>query len=232
MKHVLLLGLLAVAITPLHAQKPQFGFHGGLTASTYQGRHVPEARYLAGGAGGLWLRLPLRPWLDLQPEVVYEQRGSQTSYTFSLSGTFSVIRSERRERTRLHYVSLPVLARLHVGKVYILAGPQISYLLTQRTHARDIESTLQAGSTVSTTHTSTYNFYNLESYNRRQIGYCLGLGYEVTPRLAVEARYTNNWTTVQRPQQLISPNDLNRAGYQARALAWQAQASYRFGRRQ
>jgi hypothetical protein len=229
MKRLFSVGLLVSLAGMVQAQGLHVGVLAGGTASTYQGKQVPQARFRGGATAGLWVRLPLRSWVDLQPELLYEPRGAGTQYGGVLVGTFSSFRYSFREQSRLHYVSLPVLARLHWGKTFLLVGPHLSYLLARRSHVRETTIPMPPGNP-DQVRSSTSIQTSMEGYHRRQVGYSLGLGYQLTPRLAVQGRFTGSWTQVQAAQQLVSPNDLGREGYHARNLAWQAQVAYQLSK--
>jgi len=195
-----LLGLLVTST--LHAQHVRFGVKAGLNASSYVGREVPNSRFRLGPTAGVLMCLPLSPHVDLQPELLYEQRGASLRYTGRFEGVdFTTINYTRTIRTRLQYASLPLLVRVHHGSWFALAGPQLSYLIAEkRTHQEQIDIVFgydpffPNGSSPQTER-------NPQDYHRTELGYVLGVGYELSPYWRVEGRYTAGATKVRQPSQ-------------------------------
>ncbi|OUJ72144.1 porin family protein [Hymenobacter crusticola] len=220
---LLLLGLQATST--LHAQDIRFGVKAGLNVSTYRGGEVSNPRFRLGPAAGAFVRLPLSTRLDLQPELLCEQRGARTSYTSYLLGGTTSARSIYRERSLLHYVSLPVLVRLSGAKWFAVAGPQLSYLVAARRRgSTSFESSnglldpalfFREGTSVRGT----------DGYYRWELGCAVGVGYQPTARLGVEVRYASGFTPVRRPLGDDTTTPTNRTqGIHNSSL--QAQVSY------
>lgn len=228
----LLISLLVLATTrPGRAQQLQVGLKGGLLASTST-QLSPSYAYSArvGGVAGGWLRYPLVKGVSLQAELLYEQRGVKTTEEGQVGWEGIFGSYTRQERTRLHYVSLPLLVRGQVGKFSGLVGPHLSYLVAARQHART-QYTLRPGGTgpdwlpypASATDRGTSDF------RREELGYTAGLGCQVGARLALEVRYTAGITKVHEPYQLTPDGslfDFQGPRTYMRNRTWQAQLSY------
>lgn len=195
-----LLCSLLLAAGASHAQQLRIGVKAGLNASTYAGANLPDTDFRLGPAAGILLQVPIGAHVDLQPELLYEQRGANLTYTGRFEGVnFTTIDYTRTVRTRLHYASLPVLLRVHQGAWFALAGPQLSYLLAEkRTRQEDIDIIFgydpffPNGSSPQTVRSP-------QEYHRVELGYVLGVGYEVSARWRVEGRYTAGATKVRQP---------------------------------
>ncbi|WP_375437253.1 porin family protein [uncultured Hymenobacter sp.] len=221
-----LLGSLATGT--LHGQHASVGVKAGLNASTYHGSDVPSPQFRLGPMAGVLVRLPLGVHLDLQPELFYEQRGARTSYTTTLTGISSSYEFTHQEFSRLHYASLPVLVRLHGAKWFAVAGPQVSYLLAAQrriTNASELISGPRDPSILVSNGTTTTR--SVSSYNRWELGYVVGVGYQVASRLGIELRYAAGLTSVRRSLLYETYQSTPRAEL-ARNGSLQAQVSYQF----
>ncbi|UOG74555.1 PorT family protein [Hymenobacter tibetensis] len=219
-----LLGLLAATNT-LQAQHLRFGVKAGLNASTYYGGDVANPRFRLGPMAGVLARLPLFTHLDVQPELLFEQRGARTSYTKEYRGTDTNVKYTYQERSLLHYIGLPVLGRVHGEKWFAVAGPQLSYLVgaRRRGHSRaELASGVPDPAFVFPEATSVRG---TNDYQRWEVGYVVGIGYQATTRFGVELRYAAGLTSVRQPLDYATTIPTSRTeGIRNRTL--QAQVSY------
>jgi hypothetical protein len=78
-----------------------------------------------GFATGIFASIPIGRYLGIQPEILFSQRGYRSS------GTFLFV-----DYTTTHtsnYIDFPLLAALKLGPGFtLLAGPQVSFLVSQR----------------------------------------------------------------------------------------------------
>jgi len=222
-----LLGVLATST--LHAQHMSLGIKAGVNASTYQGRDVDNPRFRFWPAAGVLLRLPLGEHLDCQPELLYELRGACTSSTSSFTGSSSTYDLTYRQRSRLHYVSLPVLLRLHGAKWFGVTGLQLSHLVGAQ---RQSSSTYKLTSGVedpSIWFPEGSSVRGTADYYRWEFGCVIGVGYQATTRLGLELRYAAGLTPVRRPYLFDTTIPPGRAE-QVRNSTLQAQVSYQLGK--
>lgn len=79
-----------------------------------------------GFAGGLFIGIPIGKYFGIQPEVLYSQKG------FQATGSFLGIDYKFKRTT--NYIDIPLMVQLKpFNFLTILAGPQYSYLISQRT---------------------------------------------------------------------------------------------------
>jgi hypothetical protein len=222
---LLLAALLTGGPGALSAQTLQYGLSGGLLASTYQGLHLPngsEVQARLGAAGGAWARHALGRHLALQAELRYEARGagSRTEGLLGWEGSMGYFVHE--EKSRLHYLTLPVLLRVRVGKFFAEAGPQLSYLAAARNELHSVHYVRSpSGTPLSYTTTE-----HAGAYRRWEPGLVVGLGYELTPRLELGVRYGGAFSRLHRPQPLIWPDYGPYVLNQTRNATLQLQLSY------
>ena len=139
MKKSLLLIILGFIILNTHAQKKPGTYWstiGGLKAGVNNsnirfGSGTPIAStsdaWNYGFTGGFWTALPLSTKVSFQPELMYSQMGGNATFPGSLSQYNSTI---SHYNLTSGYLSIPLLLKLHLGKVLaIYAGPQFGLLL-------------------------------------------------------------------------------------------------------
>lgn len=116
MKKLLITTLLSLGLMPLaHAQ---FGVKGGLNVAEIAGRDGESASYKAFYHVGVFYQATILGPLSVQPEVQYSVAGG------NLKSAYTNYDSE------LHYLTVPLLAKLTVGPVFVEAGPQYGILLS------------------------------------------------------------------------------------------------------
>ncbi|GAA4496899.1 hypothetical protein GCM10023172_11010 [Hymenobacter ginsengisoli] len=178
----LLLGSLA-ASSAAHAQLA-VRLGGGLTRlRATEGQVVRSSSSAqAGLEAGLLYQLPLAPHLSLVPEVAYSyERTTLSQSSMSVGDAFF----KADTRLRLHYLSVPVLVRASLGRVYLEAGPQASLLLGGRQTGTDYITSWGLGYT-----TQAYEIDQAAAKDRQRldVGPCLGLGLALPAGLGVSVR--------------------------------------------
>jgi hypothetical protein len=105
-----------------------FGIKGGLNFSTvskgkFEEGPDPRTSFHIGFLG----EIPLVPKiLSLQPEVVYSRQGFEKTVQPFLGSSYKVT-------YQFDYVNVPILAKLHLGKIISLeAGPQFGFKVSEK----------------------------------------------------------------------------------------------------
>jgi hypothetical protein len=96
----------------------QFGVKGGVNFAQLQGRDGEDASYKTFYHVGILYQAHIIGPLSIQPEVQYSVQGSD------LKGAFTDY------ETKLHYFTVPVLAKVTLGPIFVEAGPQFGYLVS------------------------------------------------------------------------------------------------------
>lgn len=181
----LLIALVSCTLLPYEArgQPVTLGVRGGMNLSILKGdteaffeneigayRVGRRTSFHVGGVA----HLPLKPWLAVQPELSYVQRGASVTQTGGVlgdgSGTF-----------RFSYIDLPLLFRAHVpgddgrARPFVVVGPTLGVSLT-------------AGVTTDSGTSITY-----ESISTTDLGAVVGAGVEFSlsssRSVSLSARY-------------------------------------------
>ncbi|SFP74019.1 porin family protein [Hymenobacter arizonensis] len=116
MKKAVFIFLLTVCFVPL--ANAQLGVKGGLNLAELTGRDGESSSYKAFYHVGLFYEAKVLGPLAIQPEVQYSVAGGRLKSAFT------------NYDSQLHYLTVPVLAKLTVGPVFVEAGPQFGVLLS------------------------------------------------------------------------------------------------------
>ncbi|TGE24079.1 PorT family protein [Hymenobacter aquaticus] len=150
------------------AQSPRFGLKAGVN---YSNTYIPNVtrpdRILGVAAGGFaQVALSQDGFFLLQPELMYSAKGSEQRF------------QGKTYQGRLHYLELPVLAKINADGFVFEAGPQLSYLLAARNE------------------TPVGTFTDLSGANRLVVGAVAGVGYQLPMGLGLTLRYANDLTRI------------------------------------
>jgi hypothetical protein len=198
-KLILSLGLLAGVSVAAQAQSATFGVKAGASLTNFTGKGVgSDVKNVFGFNGGLIANFGVNDAFSIQPEVLYSMKGAKTSY--SISGT-SV-----DDKVRLHYIDVPVLARIKAGGLFFELGPQVGFLLSAnekmeangQSQSQDIKSSLK-----------TVDF-----------GYAGGLGYQLDNGPGIGIRYNGGFSDIDKNSSSSSAT---------RNSAFQLYLTYMFG---
>lgn len=105
----------ALAATPLRhadAQLVSFGLMAGLSQSTFTGNAIQDAKN-AGFIAGAFVRLGALGFA-VQPGLYYSEKGAKFQENTPEENT-----------TKLGYIQIPIVIRIHMGPLYVGAGPSI-----------------------------------------------------------------------------------------------------------
>ena len=134
---------------------------------------------------GLWAEYMVLPIVGVQVEANFSMQGVNTSANLSsglLGGSI-----ESNTAYKVNYVTLPILAKVHLMKLRAYAGPQLGFATgfntTTKTTSGDTTNTqeeaLEAG-----------------NYNSFDFSFVLGAQYMLTSNIGVDARYNIGLTDV------------------------------------
>lgn len=135
---------------------------------------------------GVSFQVGITPNFSLVSEVYFIMKGGELNAFNPLTDTKTTL--------RLYTLELPILARFHVGKFYMNAGPSVAYNLygTRKTE----------GSSTALS----FNNSN-EGFKRLDAGIQLGAGYRFKVKqksVALDIRYTNGLTNISHGQEMYN----------------------------
>lgn len=127
---------------------------------------------------GVSFQAGITPGLSLVPELYFIRKGGKLKTNNPLTTNESSL--------RLNSVELPVLARFHLGKFYVNAGPSIAYNFSGTRKTEDVSAKL--------------SFKNSpEGFKRFDAGIQMGGGIEFPfkqKRIALDIRYVHGLTNI------------------------------------
>ena len=163
MKKLILANLFFLALcTTAQAQAVKFGVKAGLNYANLTGTDI-QTDAITSYHAGLVAELKLTDGFSVQPELLYSTQGA----TYKDAGT--------EFKNELGYLSIPVLAKIHLNKSFSLdLGPQASFLLSER---------------------NDFDVKNAETFDFAAVG---GLGLNLTENIFLQARYVLGLTEVSK----------------------------------
>jgi len=196
-KYLFALPFIAFCSGGAHAQGIGIGIRAGANLSSLVGADTkaPRTEAIWGPVAGLIVNVPVTTdgFFSVQPELQYSRKGFRAVY----SPTYY-------ERIFLHYLELPVLAKVKVAGFVVEAGPQLGYLL-------DVKGNGALGSPSAPE--------GVDGYHQWAVGYVAGVGYELSNGLGVSVRYNGGLTNARQLPENVTP-------LRARNSAFQFQLSY------
>lgn len=187
-------------VTTVNNQKDpiRFGIKGGGNAASFNDQDVSLNNQKLGFHAGVFVNIPLSQKLSLQPEVLYNQLGSKSvlSSTNVTDGA-TTVKTKNDYSTTLNYVSVPLMLQMRPTKnFYIEAGPEFSYFINGKNKGESRVESTTAGVT-STTTTSVSETIDKDDIKKFNVGLGLGVGYDITHNLGINARYVNSLTNIE-----------------------------------
>ena len=204
-KFYLALGLLLSVAGTAQAQQTRIGLKAGLSLATITGNGSDELGNLVGLNGGIMVDVPTSEMFSFHPEFLYSQRGtSSTSIVPYGNG------ATRDVTSRFHYVDVPLLLRIKAKGLFFEVGPQVGILVTRKTEITYNEP--NQGS-------YTQSGYGIGGARKIDVGYVLGLGYQLPQGLEFGVRYNGG---------LLDVSDSSRSSKSYHSV-FQFQVGYLFG---
>jgi len=128
MKKTILVTVLLLALSfGMQAQLVRFGIKGGINYANQSGTNITinsgnyDTEAITSYHAGLVAEIKLLDSFSIQPELLYSTQGATYKYAAT------------EFKNELGYLSIPVLAKINLNKVFSLElGPQASFLLSER----------------------------------------------------------------------------------------------------
>lgn len=141
-----------------------------------------NTKYKPGFQAGVYMDLPLGNGIALMPEVLFSQKGGKVDET--VAGTRGEINST------VSYIDVPVLIGFKPAADWsIFIGPQASFLVDQRSEI--LVNGVKQGDDITTK----------ENMRKSIAGGVVGLGYNLTPNVNINARYMMDFQGAMKDDQ-------------------------------
>jgi hypothetical protein len=216
----ILAGLLATAaISSAQAQSIRLGLRAGANYSNLAGNVQNQDTYnnKIGFLGGVMLNVPIIQdgFLSLQPEILYSQKGFENKPT-EFTGLLGA-KQKREGKVNYNYLDVPVLLKVRAAGLIFEAGPQYSYLLSANNETKTTTTPALGGSP---TTAESQNKTDVSGFNRNELGYLAGVGYEASNGLSLSLRYTGAFSDfVKSDNNTYFNGDLKNARHSAFQLS-------------
>lgn len=173
-KTILLVAILLVALAPdVQAQLVRFGIKAGLNYANQTGSDITinstnySTTAITSYHAGLVAEIKLINSFSIQPELLYSTQGATYKYAVT------------EFKNELGYLSIPVLAKINLNKVFSLElGPQASFLLSERKNV---------------------DFKDANTFDFAVVG---GLGINLTKNFFIQGRYGLGLTDASRDAEI------------------------------
>ena len=188
----LFLGLSIAASSLVFSQ--QFGIKGGMNVSSISDDGYDDTKSKVGYYGGVFVNVPLAESLSLQPELIYNNLGSEVKNSATILGTTY----NYNRKLNLNYLTVPVMFQYKATpQFYLEAGPEFGFLVS-------------AKSTTTTNNSSSTTELKKDDFNNFNLGMGLGLGFDITKNFGINARYVAGFSDVTKPASDPSTNAKNK----------------------
>jgi hypothetical protein len=208
MKKTLLSGALLAATAGIaHAQSPSFGIKAGVSLTNVTGSYTTggdtDFKNTFGFHGGFVANLPISGIFSIQPELLYSMKG------YKSTGTDPYYAATANIKQTLHYIDIPVLARISTGGLFFEAGPQFGYLVAAK-RSQNGDGNIPA-----------ISYSGRDNLRKVDFGYAAGLGYQLPNGPGIGLRYNGGFTNFVHTYEDKG----------ARNSAFQLYLSYRLGKK-
>ena len=177
----LFLGLSIAASSLVFSQ--QFGIKGGMNVSSISDDGYDDTKSKVGYYGGIFVNIPASESFSIQPEVIYNNLGSEVKNSATIPGTTY----NYNRKLNLNYLTVPVMFQYKATpQFYLEAGPEFGFLVS-------------AKSTTTTNNSSSTTELKKDDFNNFNLGMGLGLGFDITKNVGVNARYVAGFSDVTKP---------------------------------
>ena len=164
-------------------QKVKLGIKAGLNLATLTlDESELDSSSKAGFTAGVMVEIPMTKKFSLQPEIMYSQQGTKTSFSDS-----DVTNSNYESTIKLNYLNIPVMLKYYVKEgLSVQAGPQIGILLKANNKYKD----------------NFLGYDNQESFDLKEYSSGIdtsvnvGLGYQFKDKFYTDLRYNISYSNV------------------------------------
>lgn len=182
MKKVFLsLSLLAGLSYAAQAQGIKYGVKAGASLTNFTGSDTGDAKNIFGFHGGLVANFAVNDAFSIQPEVLYSMKGAKLEESLGMGYTV-------KSTVRLHYIDVPVLARVNAGGLFFELGPQVGFLAAAKQKNEITGGPLGSSSD-----------NDIKSGIKRvDFGYAAGLGYQLSNGPGIGLRYNGGFSDISK----------------------------------
>ncbi len=229
---VLALSLLSISVA--NAQDNggiRFGVKAGATASSIGGKDASRVTgpnfsgdlgsFKLGYNAGLGASIPLSSdgFLSFAPELLYNRKGFEITSTQVSGLPANVSKIEYEQQRVLHYLDVPLLAKINAGGLYFELGPQVSYLFGSKTKQQATTKFTNGDKDKVETNSSFLDYSGVtrgesdkSDLAQFDISGVAGLGYQTESGLSLGLRYARGFNSlIDSKNTTLDPKAFNEA---------------------
>ena len=183
-------------LVKVDAQEIKYGIKAGVNMTDWHGdakaalsdligvTQVLETKSSIGYHAGAFMSIPVSDRFFIEPSVLYSKKGMRLTESFLDGSLFNI---EGEIAVNSHYIDLPVVAKYMITEgLHIYAGPQVSYLASNRLKAK----AGIFGFNVSEGFDINSGFRSVD------VGLTGGLGYQLENGVSISAGYDHGLTSL------------------------------------
>ena len=172
----LFLGLSIAASSLVFSQ--QFGIKGGMNVSSISDDGYDDTKSKVGYYGGVFVNIPASESFSIQPEVIYNNLGSEVKGT--------VLGNSYSQKLNLNYITVPVMFQYKATpQFYLEAGPEFGFLVSADSKTTWNNSTSTAE-------------LDKDNFNNFNMGVGLGAGFDISKNVGLNARYVAGFSDITK----------------------------------
>lgn len=175
MHRIFLSILLTTTASVAAAQNVRFGVKAGPSYTKFRGVDPAQLSsasnaYRLGFHAGVLAEVKVTDTFSVQPELLYSQKGAKNKLVSEIYDVFS-------------YLDLPIMVKARLGETgfFLEGGPQFGYLLRATSTFMD------------------YSYNVRDSYEKVDVGYAAGLGYQLASGPLLGFRFNGGLTRLNQP---------------------------------
>jgi len=175
MHRIFLSILLTTTASVAAAQNVRFGVKAGPSYTKFRGVDPAQLSsasnaYRLGFHAGVLAEVKVTDTFSVQPELLYSQKGAKNKLVSEIYDVFS-------------YLDLPIVVKARLGETgfFLEGGPQFGYLLRATSTFMD------------------YSYNVRDSYEKVDVGYAAGLGYQLASGPLLGFRFNGGLTRLNQP---------------------------------
>jgi len=218
-----LLLLVSAGILLATTAQAQFGVRVGANYTMLAKQDTPSSYlYPKGDVGyqvGVFYERKLAGRFSLISEVQFSQQQLDAEV---IRFNFPVEDYHAQYQLKLSYLTVPVVLRTQLGKFYLEAGPQASFLLAAREEGKE-ETLSYLSSYIGPDNTTYFDRSATADFRRFDIGLCAGAGVKLPAGFAIGLRYSAGFVSITQEAQA------NAYGGSLKNQVAQASVSYQLG---
>ncbi|GAA4378897.1 porin family protein [Hymenobacter koreensis] len=183
--------LLPLALLLAGTAHAQLGVKAGLNAAVLGGDNLSaDTEFKTSYHIGAFYEAKVFGPVSIQPEVQYSLQGGE----FKSDGA--------NFDAQLHYLQVPVVAKVRFARAYVEAGPQVGFLLKAREDGSVLIGQDEAGAIFANDDRGAWN-----RYQKTDFGLCVGAGVKLLAGVSLGARFIAGLNDVNDAQNITGLND-------------------------